>query len=471
MRHTTRTRPRAALLIYCCFVLLSLVPHRALHAAQTTPFIPADMYDAQVAQTWMALLYEQVDLIGIYPPTSGRIYGYAGVALYEAVAAGLPGRPSLATRLNAMPAMPAPTAGALYDWPSVVNGAMAAVSEPLLSQSAVRTLFTATQQGLAGRPVRHLRDQLAEERRQTVNDEMVARSLAFGARIGEAVAAWAATDGFAATRQMSYRVPTGDPAFWTPTRAGLEPVEPHWHRVRPLVLTDGHECTVPLALTFSTAVDSAMYAQALEVYQMGIKLQPEEAAIAEFWADHAGNGGMHTGHWLLIGNQLIDQLGLNLAEAAKMLMLIGLAMHETGVSVWTMKYETLVMRPETYIQRYIDPYWEPLLDTPNFPEYPSGHATFGAVVAEIITAQWGVIAFTDHAGIVDDRGRSRFFTSLEAAAYENALSRLYGGVHYRIGMEAGLRQGECIGQRILERVVPVVDALAVEALAVEGGAP
>jgi hypothetical protein len=452
MRRATSKRLCCLLLTFC--FLLGLVPPIAARAAQTTPAIPADMYDARVAQAWMALLYERVDVIGIYPPTSGRIYAYAGVALYEAVAAGTPTLTSLAGRLNAMPAMPKPDAKQLYDWPSVVNGALAAVSEPLLSQSSVRTLFNATQQENAGRPVRRLREQLAAERRQRVDGEMVTRSLAFGAAIGAAVATWAATDGFSETRNLSYRVPTGDPALWTPTRLGLEPVEPYWQRVRPLVLTDSHECTVPLTLRFSTAIDSAMYAQALEVYQMGIKLTPEEAEIAEFWADHAGNGGMHTGHWLLIGNQLIDQLNLNLAEAAKLLMLIGLAMHETGVSVWTMKYETMVMRPETYIQRYIDPHWEPLLETPNFPEYPSGHATFGAAAAEIITAHWGVIAFTDHAGMVDNMGRSRFFTSLAAAAYENALSRLYGGVHYRMGMEAGLRQGECIGQRILERVAP-----------------
>ncbi len=451
MQHRVRQTSSHLLLTLCLVLGLTLAANRPAQAATN---IPAHMYDAHVAQAWMALLYERVDVIGIYPPTSGRIYGYAGVALYEAVAAGTPTLPTLVGRLRDMPAMPVADPTQIYDWPSVVNGTLAAVSEPLLGESAVRTLFNASQQEHAGRQVRRLRDQLSAARRQSVDSAIVARSLAFGTTIGTAVAAWAATDGFAETRTLPYRVPTHDPALWVPTQPGLDPVEPHWHRLRSLVLTDGYECSVRLNPPFSTAIDSAFYAQALEVYQMGIKLTPAEAEIAEFWADHAGNGGMHTGHWLLIANQLIDQLNLNLAEGAKMLMLTGLAMHETGIAVWTMKYDTMVMRPETYIQRYIDPAWEPLLVTPNFPEYPSGHATFGAAAAAIITAHWGVIAFTDNAGIVKNMGRSRFFASLEAAAYENALSRLYGGVHYRMGMEAGLQQGECIGQQILARVAP-----------------
>lgn len=118
-----------------------------------------------------------------------------------------------------------------------------------------------------------------------------------------------------------------------------------------------------------------------------------------------------------------------------------------------MKYDQFLIRPETYIQRYIDPEWEPFLDTPNFPEYPSGHATFGAASAEVLTHLFGIIAFTDNRGIVEDIPLSRSFTSFEAAAYENGLSRLYGGIHYRVGMEAGLRGGECIGQRVIERLI------------------
>jgi len=129
---------------------------------------------------------------------------------------------------------------------------------------------------------------------------------------------------------------------------------------------------------------------------------------------------------MLITTQLIEQLGLNLADAAQMLMLVGTS--------------------------YIDPAWEPYLDTPAFPEYPSGHATFGAASAEILTELLGIVAFTDNAGVVDGMGRARTFTSFEAAAYENGLSRLYGGIHYRAGMEAGLRQGTCIGRQIWEKL-------------------
>ena len=190
----------------------------------------------------------------------------------------------------------------------------------------------------------------------------------------------------------------------------------------------------------------------MEVYHISIKATQEHEDIADFWDDQAGEAGMHPGHWMLIANQLVDQQNLDLAEAARMFLLSGVAVHDAGIAAWSQKYDEMIIRPESYIQRYIDPLWEPFLDTPNFPEYPSGHATFGAATAEVLTGVWGVMPLIDNGGIVDDMGRSRTFSSLEAAAYENGLSRLYGGIHYRMGMEAGLRTGECIGQRILGRL-------------------
>ncbi len=446
-------------------LLLGLVvlPHGTTHAAaalQTIPAaspalaapqIPAHLYDADVAQRWVDLLYERVSLVGIYPPTAARVYGYASVALYEAVAAGTPTLESLGGRLNELPPLPQPDPALVYEWPSVVNAAVATVSTPLLAESPVATLFISTETERVSRQVNALQREIHAERLAEVDAEIVAQSERLGKEIGRAVAAWSATDGFAETRNLGFDVPTSGEAFWQPTR-NLDPIEPYWHDLRPMLLRDNFECAVPLAVEFSTDINSPFYWQAMEVYHLSIKRTKEDEEIADFWDDQAGEAGMHPGHWMIIANGLIDQLNLNLAEAADVLMRTGLAVHEAGISAWTMKYQENVVRPEPYIQRYIDPTWEPFLDTPNFPEYPSGHATFGAATAEVLTELLGVVAFTDNGGIVDDMGRSRSFTSLEAAAYENGLSRLYGGIHYRMGMEAGLRQGECVGRLISERL-------------------
>ncbi|MEM7129371.1 MAG: hypothetical protein AAF702_23770 [Chloroflexota bacterium] len=433
-------------------IMALLMPSTSPAVAANPSQIPAEMYSPNVAQAWMDLLYKRVSVIGIYPPTAARVYGYASVALYEATAVGTPKINSLSGRLNDMPAMPQPNPDKTYDWPTVVNGAVATASEPILNESPVKTLFNSTQREQVRSHVKRLRDQIESERLAIVDKDVVDRSMQLGTEIGQAIEAWAATDGFAETRTMTYEVPTGDPSLWVTIPSHAEPIEPHWHLLRPLALVDPLECQVPLAVEFSTDIHSDFYHQAMEVYHLSVKATQEEEEIADFWDDQAGEAGMHPGHWMLIANQLVDQQNLDLAQAAQMFMLAGVAVHDAGIAAWAQKYNEMVIRPETYIQRYIDPTWEPFLDTPNFPEYPSGHATFGAATAEVLTNIWGIMALTDNGGVVDDMGRSRTFTSLEAAAYENGLSRLYGGIHYRIGMEAGLRSGECVGQRILHRL-------------------
>jgi membrane-associated phospholipid phosphatase len=99
----------------------------------------------------------------------------------------------------------------------------------------------------------------------------------------------------------------------------------------------------------------------------------------------------------------------------------------------------------TYIRKTMDPKWEALLITPPFPEYPSGHSTQSGAAAEVLTAFFGEdFAFEDRTHVADGLpGRS--FPSFRAAAREAAMSRLYGGIHFRSAIDQGLAQGECIG--------------------------
>jgi hypothetical protein len=101
----------------------------------------------------------------------------------------------------------------------------------------------------------------------------------------------------------------------------------------------------------------------------------------------------------------------------------------------------------TYIRSVIDPGWTPLLVTPPFPEYTSGHSVQTAASAQVLTGLFGKLAFTDHTH--DARGLSpRSFSSFIEAAEEAAMSRLYGGIHFRAAIERGLEQGASIGERV-----------------------
>jgi hypothetical protein len=141
--------------------------------------------------------------------------------------------------------------------------------------------------------------------------------------------------------------------------------------------------------------------------------------------------------------------GASLADAGEAYARLGIALSDAFVACWRVKYAHNLLRPITYIRATIDPAWgDPLpLVTPPFPEYTSGHSVQSAAAAAVLTAQLGEMAFVDHTH--DSRGLvPRSFASFEAAAAEAAISRLYGGIHFRAAIDRGLSQGRCIGKRV-----------------------
>lgn len=121
-----------------------------------------------------------------------------------------------------------------------------------------------------------------------------------------------------------------------------------------------------------------------------------------------------------------------------------------------------MLRPDAYIQQNIDPLWKPLHDTPSFPAYPSGHSAFGGAASVVLSDLLGDnLPITDrsHEHCKIFIGKPRTFTSFKAMAEENAISRLYMGVHYRMDCEEGLRLGYLIGERVAALRVRNVDKL------------
>ena len=132
--------------------------------------------------------------------------------------------------------------------------------------------------------------------------------------------------------------------------------------------------------------------------------------------------------------------------------LVGIAMGDAFISAWSTKYQVNLLRPVTYINQYIDPTWRPFIASPGFPEYPSGHSVVSSAASEVLTGMFNTVAFTDNS--VRQHGmQPRSFTSFQAAASEAAISRLYGGIHFREAIENGLRQGQCIGQNVLNYIL------------------
>jgi len=131
---------------------------------------------------------------------------------------------------------------------------------------------------------------------------------------------------------------------------------------------------------------------------------------------------------------------------------VALTLHDSFISCWNEKYTTNRVRPETVINRYIDEKWQPLLQTPPFPEYPSGHSVISTSSAQVLTCFFGdKFAFTDtvetYLGLP-----ARVFSSFNEAAAEARISRLYGGIHFRDAIENGEDLGEEIGKLVIRKL-------------------
>ena len=272
-------------------------------------------------------------------------------------------------------------------------------------------------------------------------DELAARerphsAVLLGRGIGAAVVARARRDGSDAA--WSGSVPVG-PGLWVPTppafAAPLEPLAGTW---RPWNITRGSQ----LRPAPPPAFGGKRYAREVrEVYDVSRSLSPEQRRIADFWADGPGTV-TPPGHWNRIALDLIAAKHLSTRAAARVLAVLNTAQADAFIACWDAKFAYWSERPVTAIRRELDAAWLPSVPTPPFPSYPSGHSTTSAAAATVL---------------------ARFFprdaARLRAWAEEAALSRLYGGIHFRSDNEAGLKLGRRIGRVALakyERGRPVL---------------
>jgi hypothetical protein len=434
-----------SLITFALMLILGTVfalPLQVGAAALQAKSVPASQLSGAPAADWMQLVYKRVFAEKVSAPAGGRLYAYAGIALHEAVVPGIEGGKSLSGQVTDLPPMPAIDDSLAYDWIASMAGAMSIVVPGIFPGSAD------TQQA-----VQLLHDQQINDRKRDVDAAIVDRSEAYGESVGKAIMDWEAKDNYdeAHAKGLAYVIPAGQLDAYVLTTANTKPVEPFWGSIRVFGLPNSGVCDAKQDMDFSDDPKSTFYAQALEVKNVGDKLTKEQKDIATFWVDTPGITGTPGGHWLAITAQLVGDLKLDLGKAVDAFAMVGIGVGDAFISGWNIKYVVLLMRPETYIHKYIDPNWKPFVQTPPFPEFISGHSIVSETAARILTDMFGTIAFTDNT----ERFRnlpSRSFTSFENAAAEAGISRLYGGIHYRTGIEKGFDEGRCVAASILSRV-------------------
>jgi len=419
-----------------------------LGAVAATAAQPSATPSQEVLRDWYKLALALVRHTATYsPPVASRSLAYIGITAFEAVASGDGELRSLAGQLNGLQAGPQREAGQTYDEALVLDAAMAAT---------VQDLFANT--GPTGqRAMTALADKLHAEVAADLTADVAARSEAYGRAIAEHILAWSRDDGGAIVENMGFPSQyalTQDPAHWKPTSLIAQqqaPLLPHWGKNRTFAMPNGATCSLPPPPEYSEDKNSQFYKEALEVYQTRLNLTPQQRDIGRFWADDAMLSVTPPGHWVSIALQILARDDAGLVKSVDVLARLGVALSDAFVGCWNAKYQYDLVRPVTYInyiRSVIDPKFEPLLITPPFPEYPSGHSTQSAAAAVVLTNLFGEnFAFRD-ATDQSDGLAPREFPSFWAAAQEAAISRMYGGIHFRAALERGLDQGRCIGEYV-----------------------
>lgn len=415
-------------------------------------------YKNEVVLKWNSLLLEVERFTpGYLPPVSARAFAYIGLAVYETAVPGMPDYRSLGTHYAGLK-LPTFDATKPYHYPSAINSAYAAMIEKLYPTVPAAQLYQ----------IAALQNALGKKYETEVTPDVYGRSTAWGRAVAEAVFAWSKTDiagheGYLHNTDPSYVPPKG-PGLWQPTYPNYGvALLPHWGEVRTFAATVNDQCKAPLP--YSTDPSSEFYVQAKETENKINLIRKgqnyEDKWIAQFWSDDcAALTFTPAGRWIAITDQILESTSANLEKAVVATAKVGMAVCDAGIRAWGEKYRYNVMRPVDYIRGEMGHKdWNSIMCpdgagqffTPAFPSYPSGHGTFGAAAAEVLTAEFGAdFAMTDrcHKDRTDFNGTPRSFNSFYEMAQENAYSRLPIGVHFRMDAESALDLGYRVGRRV-----------------------
>jgi len=416
----------------------------------------ASRYSAAVATEWFRVVLPAIQQTpGQSPPVAARTLAYLGIGLYESIVAGLPGQRSLAGQLGELESLPPAQPDEVLHWPTVANATLAALTMMLLPNAPPdwKARFDTLERNM---PVAQIADFNPAER----TPEVIIRSETHGKLLAMALMTWARTDGghdaSGPRRQRldaTYVSPSGLGA-WVPTPPRFaRPLLPNWGSNRPFMRSALQSCVPPGPPKYDEKPGSAFYREAEEVWRTSVKATEEQRRIALYWADDPGKTPTPAGHWAWILTDLLRDRKATLATAAEHYARMNLAMSDAFIACWKTKFEVNLIRPVTVIQLLFDSNWvPPLMETPPFPEYTSGHSVQSGAAAAVLEGLYGAdTPFEDRTH--NDRGWGpKRFKSFRAAADEAAMSRLFAGIHFRSAIEHGVAQGRCIGAQALALV-------------------
>jgi hypothetical protein len=412
--------------------------------------VTTDEYHAAIDNVTQIMIHDIFS-----PPVASRIFVYPNIAAYEIMAQNSKTYVSLQNQLNGLDSIPK------LDSKSGVNQPLAAlVAHMELSKQLV----------FSEEIVDKFRDSLYQKWTDE-NEEEFTVSKEYGLKVAERIKKWMAKDNYKETRTMSkFSVYANQPGRWQPTPpAYMDAVEPHWGEIRTLVLDSAAQFKPIPAFAFSLDKKSPFFKEVQEVYDISKEMvkkgdNSEEIKIAQFWDCNpyvsVSQGHMMFAkkkitpgaHWIGIVKIASKKSNADFAKTVFAYTKTSIGIFEGFISCWDQKFKSNVVRPETVINQNIDENWKPLLQTPPFPEYTSGHSVVSTCSAIVLTSVFGDnFSYTDDTEVQFGLPK-RNFGSFKDAAQEAAMSRLYGGIHYRAAIVNGIDHGKNIGNFIVEKL-------------------
>lgn len=384
------------------------------------------------------------------PPLASRFFSYACLAGYEVVSQNNPKFKSMHGILNNYPALLKPDSIKGY---SYRLSAVLAMMETAKKMQPSGKLFEDYEN--------HFLDSCIKT---GFSEEIIEESKKYAIAVSKQILAYAKADRYNKTSNYPRYTPLRGKGNWYPTPpAFIAAIEPYFNTVRTFTLDTCTQFIPPRPVAFSKDKNSAFYKQMLLNYKE--PLPNEHRAVAAFWDCNPfavqDNGHLLVGlkkispgaHWLGITGIACQKAKKGFDETMLIYTSVSIGLTDAFICCWDEKYRSNRIRPETVIRKYIDPAWSPLIQTPPFPEYLSGHSTISASSATILTHFFGAhFNYTDTVEVAYGL-QPRSFKSFQDAAVEAGISRFYGGIHFMDAIVNGRSQGLKVGEWVVSKVL------------------
>ena len=385
------------------------------------------------------------------PPVCSRIFAYTNIAAYEALRPGYKNYPSYSGKLNGLSQLPLPDQEKKYCYPVASVIAFTTVAQKLVfDANSIKEME---------------KEYLNQLESLHMDEELLDSSVSYGRAIGNHIIAWASKDGYLQRTSQPAYIVTKEPGRWQPTPpAYADAIETNWKTLRPLTLDSCSQFKPVAPIAYDTAKNSAFFKEAHEVYRKVKKPNEGDSAIAWYWDDNPNTSVINGhityfqqknspgGHWIHIACSVAQKEKYDAMKTVSLVSKTAIAISDAFISCWDAKFTYNYIRPETFINRYIDKDWMPLIQTPPFPEYPSGHSVASSSAATVLTEMVGDrYMFTDSAEVPYGRP-TRNFNSFYEAADQASISRIYGGIHFMTAITNGKEEGRKVGHHVMSKL-------------------